>query len=259
MSGSSAVGQDTDPPPGPMRTMPLNRIRAGVLVALSVTLAAAAAPRGTLRGRLLDQASERPIPGAAVTLIVARETRITDIQGRFDFGDLDVRGPDTLVIRHLAYDSLRLALESAEDLGPLDLELLVAPRPIVLDGLAVEVDRRARAEARYLADVSGGFLWEHEEFERYAMTARHPVDVLRWSGRVALVTEGADDYRCVEIRLRWGCALILLNNVFVNDDVFKTIPAIDIESIVLIDPIHASTLYGTGAGGGVVVLYTRAR
>jgi len=212
---------------------------------------------GTLSGRLLDAANGNAIPGAEVTLIVSRMTRITGVDGRFSFGDHDVRGPDTLVVRHLAYDSMRLSID--RDLGPLELELELAPRPIPVEGVDVSVDAVARGEARRIAALSDGFLWEREEFERFTRAARHIVDPLRWSGKVTVVTEGNDGSRCVVIRMRHGCARILINNVYVSEEALKAYAPEDIESYVVIGPIDATLMYGTGAAAGVVVVYTRGR
>ena len=211
---------------------------------------------GRLEGTVLDASNEQAIPGAEVYLRVAGLRRITGVSGRFSFGDEDIGGPDTLVIRHLSYDSLTIPIESSE-LPDVDLDFLLSPVPIELEGLDVRVDARVRDEAIRLADVSNSFHWDRTDFQKHLGSARHIADPLRWSGQVSHITEGADGYRCIIIRLSAGCAQVLVNNVFVAPEVLHTLSPEDIQSYVVIDPINATTLYGTGAAAGVVVVYLR--
>jgi len=214
--------------------------------------------RGTLAGTVLDAGNERAVPGAEVSLAVAGHRRITDVDGRFSFGDIDVNGPDTLVFRHLSYDSLRLPIEAAIA-GSVDLDFLLSPRPIELDGIDVTANRRVREEARYLADVSSGYFWDETDFQSYVGVAMHIADPLRYSGKVTNIVEGPDGYRCIVIRARAGCAQMMINNVRVNTEVLKNYAPEMIQSYVIIDPINATTLYGTGAAAGVVVVYLKGR
>lgn len=213
---------------------------------------------GTLEGTVIDARAGAGVAGAEVRLIVAGQTRITRSDGWFSFGSLDVRGPDTLVVRHLAYDSLRVAVEEGPDLGPLQLELHVEPRPVELEGLLVEAAaERAREEAQVLARQFGGRVWDRSDFERFVLAAHHVMDALRWSGMVVQVTEFADDERCVVIRAAHGCAAVYLNGVRVSQGVLNALGPEDVQSYVVLGPIDAMTAFGTGAAGGAVVIYTR--
>lgn len=241
--------------------MNLSSASSFILVALVTGSIATGGPdrlAGTLSGTVLDASNERPIPGAEVHLLVAGERRLTNVDGRFSFGDLDVRGPDTLVFRHLTYDSLRLPIDS-EDLGDVDLDFLLSPIPIELEGFDVRIDPRAREEATRLAGLTNSFVWDVSEFGRYVPTARHIADPLRWSGKVAFIREFNDGTRCIEIRLRAGCAQVMINNVRVNQDVLATYSPEDIQSYVVMRPMEATTLYGTGAAAGVVVVFLKGR
>lgn len=64
----------------------------------------------TLEGQVMNRASSRPVPGATVALTVEDERTTTDETGRFTFGGVDVRGPDTLVITHPEFPTTRLPL-----------------------------------------------------------------------------------------------------------------------------------------------------
>ena len=213
-------------------------------------------PEGYLEGTVLDSSSEKAIPGAEVFLTVAGERRITDVDGRFSFGELDVRGPDTLVIRHFSYDSLTIPIGSP-DLPDIDLEFLLSARPFELDGIDIRVDARVRDEAMRLADISNSFHWDRADFPKHVSSAAHIADVLRWSGKVSHITEDSDGYRCIIIRLSAGCAQVLINNVFVAPETLAHYAPEEIQSFVIMDPINATTLYGTGATAGVVVVYLR--
>ncbi|MDA0310835.1 MAG: carboxypeptidase-like regulatory domain-containing protein [Gemmatimonadetes bacterium] len=244
-----------------MNTIRWTLARRALLLVGGAVLALGATDRvreGKLEGRLLDSATENAVPGAEVMLIVSGHRRFSDINGRFSFDDVDVRGPDTLVIRHLAYDSLRIPIDSP-DLPDVDLDFLLSARPFELDGIDVAVDRVVREEAKQLADISGGVLWDRSEFGKQAMAPRHIVDALRWSGDVVHITEGQDDYRCVIIRLGHGCAQVMINNVLVPAEALPGYAPEDVQSYVIIDPINATTLYGTGATAGVIVVYLRGR
>jgi carboxypeptidase-like protein len=231
---------------------------AGLVLVLATVLVGwgSVESRGRLEGTVLDASNEKAIPGAEVFLVVAGERRITDVNGRFSFGDMDVGGPDTLVIRHFSYDSLTIPIESP-DLPDVDLDFLMSPAPLELRGIDVAVDGRVREEAFRLAKITNGFFWDRQDFQKHVASARHIADVLRWSGKVSYVREGNDGYRCVIIRLSAGCAQILVNNVFVNQESLAGYAPEDIQSYVVIDPINATTLYGTGASAGVVVVYIR--
>ena len=215
--------------------------------------------RGTIRGTLVDAQTGSPVVGAEIRLILAGTSRIADGHGRFSFGELDVIGPDTIVIRHIRYDSLRLAI-GERDLGPLDLELHMMQRPIPLDGLEVEVAARARArtEARRVADRYEGRLWPREEFEPFELAAESAVDPLRWAPGVSQVLEGHDGDRCVIIRVRHGCAAVYVDNNPVPTKHLVTLPTASIDSYVIFGPIEAGYIFGGDVGaGGIVMIFTR--
>ncbi len=214
--------------------------------------------RGTLEGVLRDNQTDSPISGAEIRIVVAGEVRISDAAGRFSFGNFDLLGPDTVVIRHVSYDSMRLAVQAGTDLGPLDLELMLEPKPIELEGLLVEAAaRRATEDALTLAEQVRGEVWGRDEIEKHMLSASHPVDALRWSGLVLNIWEKNDGSRCIELRARHVCALVYLNNVRVSAETLDAVSPEDIQSYVVVQPMEATTAYGTGAAGGVVVVFTR--
>jgi hypothetical protein len=205
---------------------------------------------------VLDAESRAPIWGADIHLVGAGEHRVTDARGRFTFGDRDIVGPDTVAIRHIQYDSMRLAI-GTRDLGPLDLELHLTPRPIPLAGLEVAVARRARTEARRMADLYQGRLWPREEFESFVLAAESAVDPLRWAPGVYQVYEGPDGERCVVVRVGSGCAATYVNQMQVPTNHLVTLVTDIIDSYVILDPIQATFLYGPDGSAGAVLIFTR--
>lgn len=215
--------------------------------------------RGTLRGLLVDAETGAPVSGAEIRLVLAGTSRVSDGRGRFTFGDTDVLGPDTIEIRHIRYESIRLSL-GERDLGPIELEMHLSQRAIPLDGLEVEVAARARArtEARRVADRYEGRLWPREEFEPFELAAESAVDPLRWAPGVTEVQEGHDGSRCVVIRASHGCAAVYVDNNPVPTDHLVTLPTASIDSYVIFGPIEAAFIFGGDVGAaGIVMIFTK--
>lgn len=213
--------------------------------------------RGTLRGTLVDADTGTPVSGAEIRLVVAGVSRIADTRGRFSFGNRDVLGPDTIVVRHILYDSLRLSIGD-RDLGPIDLELHLTQRPIPLDGLEVTVANvAARAEARRVADRYEGRLWPREEFDSFVLTAESAVDPLRWAPGVTQVVEGHDGYRCVILRVRHGCASVYVDGNPIPNEHLVNVTTDIIDSYVIFGPVEAAFIYGGSGSSGIVMIFTR--
>jgi hypothetical protein len=97
-----------------------------------------------LVGQVVDGGTGRAVVGAAVSVSETERFDITDDEGRFA---LSVPlGSVTLVVEQIGYAELRKSVTADAESGPIRLEL--APRPVVLEGLHVMIDRLA---ARRLA------------------------------------------------------------------------------------------------------------
>lgn len=210
----------------------------------------------TLRGTIVDATTGAPVPGAEVRLVMAATSRIADENGRFTFGDLEILGPDTIVVRHIRYDSVRLSFGD-RDLGALDVELHLTQRPIELAGLEVEVRRTiARREATRFAETHHGRIWTREEFERWSWSAESAVDPLRAAPGVTQVVEGPQGYRCVLLRVRHGCAATYVDLMPVPTSHLVTLPTDAIDSFVILGPVEAQFLFGEAGQAGVVMIFT---
>ena len=119
--------------------MPLIRARgrAGFVLALAVAATvsllstrAAAQTTGTIRGRVVDADTGAPL--AAVLVVTATPDRraITDLEGRFELGDLPP-GPRTLVVSLVGYTLARPEViapaSGVEDAAPAGTDALVVP------------------------------------------------------------------------------------------------------------------------------------
>jgi hypothetical protein len=108
-------------------------------LSLACVPGAGAQERGGLAGRVLDQGTLRPIPGASVTIVQTGTAVITDEAGWFTFPDL-VPGLVLLRVRSSGYPS---QVEEAEiPAGDVAVvELRIQPLPVALRGLVVTKER----------------------------------------------------------------------------------------------------------------------
>ena len=134
--------------------MNLSRPAARPPLLLPLVLAALAAPpasgqaapsaeEATLRGRVVDARSGRPLAGARVAWEHARRPALTDTAGRFVFEGLDPE-PGIVTVDHYGYGTRvwRARAAAGSDVGDLALE----PDPLLLEGVTVVTDRLAEVE-----------------------------------------------------------------------------------------------------------------
>jgi len=213
-------------------------------------------PDVLVAGRIVDVGTDSAVAAATVTVAGTGATRWTNADGRFFLTERDFRSlPDTLVIRRLGYDSARVVVSSRPD-SPVRVRLPLQRLALAVEGVTVEAERVER-EARRMVDTFGGEIWTRDQFERYLPTARTALDLLRRSNHVPLIEEGHDGERCIYIVRARGCALVMVNNVRMPPEAVADLDPEIVESFVILRPNEATLPYGTGAGAGVVVLFTR--
>lgn len=171
------------------------------VIATAVVLAApvrAQAPAGedpsgtvALRGTVVSP-DHRPVSGAVVRLDGTGAVAITDAEGRFLMADVPA-GVVTLSFEQIGYAPLRLTRAAGADPAPVDVTL--EPRPDVLEGLRVTVDRlRAR---RNSTGVAVRVLGPGD----FARQSKELILAVRYRGglRVRPCTDGAaGSYWCVD-------------------------------------------------------------
>lgn len=225
-------------------------LRTGIFPLLALFGAAAVVPsRGMLEGRLLSQTGDTPIAGAQASLAVAGLTRITDEDGRFSFGDSDVQGPDTLVLSHRDFDSVRVPLGTSE-WDQWNLEIML--RPIFRAPSIAQADTRRRATV--FAEGSGGLMWRSEEFQSYLSFSR-AVDLLLYSGLVEEIRGNSRESLCVLIRVSRGCAEIRVDHDTPRPDYIGAWLPSEVDSFVVVPPPSDATGSALVGENGLVVVF----
>lgn len=228
----------------------------------------------TLVGRVLDQVGEQPLGGAMVALVArtgeARDRTVTDADGRFTLTPPEP-GEYLVTSERFGYATTRSPLFALTTEGEAPVELLMAPEPIGLEGLDVSVEELAVEELDLMglsADQLGNRWIERSRIEAIPVkrdlgtivehTAQAGVQVVRPGN----VSGGGGVGLCVSFRRasRVGsgtCALVVLNGVPISTLQAADIDPEAVESMALLEPRDAATLYGTLAGGGAVLVWTR--
>ena len=86
--------------------------RVALLLLTAVGLAAFRPMAITLEGRVRDQVTGAPLPGASIVLEPSQRSVVTDEEGRFSFGSFEITAPATLAFFHSGYQVVRIPLGS---------------------------------------------------------------------------------------------------------------------------------------------------
>jgi hypothetical protein len=231
-----------------------------------------------LRGEVLDQDRQMPLPSAIVRLSGTPYQTVTDDAGRFSFEAL-APGRYALEVRSLGYSASSAPVELPADKS-VYLGLRVAPEAIELEGLEVTArttgEQATRSTPFRRNMVYGAAMAEEEERGALAYeTLRRSTAGIRITERWR---EGSPPVICIETnrriqRLRRipadrpgelsGCdnAQVVVDGIRIHDgpEFLRRTPASELESIEFVTPVQAQILYGVGGdtSNGVVVVYTR--
>ena len=120
---------------------------APLVASAALALLAAPASAQTLRGRVVDDDSQRPIEGAALRLIGADETMgasaLSPANGTFTLR-APAAGTYRLTAERIGFATLTLGPFDLPEGAPLDITVAMQMEAIVLDSIAVEVDPTLR-------------------------------------------------------------------------------------------------------------------
>ncbi len=252
--------------------------------ALVALLIAALAPSDTAAqraiGQVLDQETRTVVAGALVTMrdgggeLVGMA--ISDGRGEYSI-PLPGTGPFDVSTRAPGYrEALAAGLMFDPDLPTL-LHFELSPDPIQLEGIEIELGAETRI-ARELAWLGlravdlGDRLVTRDEIEE-RQTARDIGAVLEWQqipgARIARTenTYGSNGPGMLCVYLMRGrtaagrerCALTVLDGIPVQPDVAEMMDPADLEAIIVLNPTEATQRFGTAAGGGAVLLFSRVR
>ena len=196
----------------------------------------------TLSGEVVDASSRSPIPGAVVRIQETGRAVLTDGDGRWVMTEVSP-GVLTLAFEQLGYTVVTLTQEARPDPAPIRIAL--EPKPLVLEGLRVMVDRlRLR---RLSAGISSRVLGP-EDFAKqskellWAVRASTGLQLTECRGRYE------DDYWCVYRRGETFSPAVWIDDRY-------TFMGLDELEFYWTSEIYAVEIYQYGAA---LRVYTRA-
>jgi len=244
---------------------------------LSTLATPAPAASQTLLGRVLDLVNDAPIGGVIVSLIgrngAERVRTVSDSVGQFVLAPPE-EGEYVLIADRFGYSEARSPLLALVMEGQTAIDVVMAPEPIGLEGLEISVEEAASEELQRMglsANQLGNRWIGRQKIEAIPLkldmgailekTNQMGIRVIRPSSDSGL--GGADMGLCVAItRARTGggrgtCALIVLNGIPIPGVQALNIDPESIESMALLQPIEATTYFGTIGGSGALLVWTR--
>ena len=258
-------------------------LRIGAWIALTTILAVSwpqSAQAQRALGQVVDAVSRTVVPGTLVTIRDGAGEMvgmaISDARGEYSIS-LPSTGPFNVSARapgyqELAAESVRFDVEL-----PTLLHFELDPDPLQLEGIEVELGAETRI-ARELAWLGlsamelGERMVTRDEIE-VRQTARDVGAVLEWqqiSGLQIARTENTygsngPPMLCAYLargRTAMGqqrCALTVLDGVPIATDVAEMIDPDNLEAIIILNPVEATQRFGTAAGGGALLLFSRVK
>ncbi len=251
-------------------------MRLALLVGLLTFSALPASAVGqTLLGRVLDQVNEAPIGGVIVSLVgrdgTERVRALSDSIGRFVIEPPE-EGEYLLIAERFGYLETRSPLLALGLEGQAPIDLMMVPEPIGLEGLEISVEEVASEELQSmgLSPNALGNRWISRDKIDAIPVKRDIGVILERTSQTGMriirpenLTTGSDNMGlCVALSRarsmgRGRCALIVLDGVPISGVQALDIDPSAIESMAVLEPIQATTYYGTIGGAGAVLVWTR--
>lgn len=238
----------------------------GALLAVLLPLAVGAQ---TIVGTVLEEGSDRPVGSALVSLVGAHGRRtaeaLSDAAGRFSLKP-GSEGEYVIVASRLGYEEFRSPLLALTREGSVEMDLLMRAMPLGLEGLEVSVESAAVELLRSVGHTPSGLgrRWIDRHKIESVTSALRLEDVIRWQGIPGVLVEyfnqsPALSPLCVKSTHagRAPCALTVLNGVVIDPIEVNQLDPHSIEAIAVLSPSDATTLYGTAASGGAVLIWLR--
>ncbi len=269
--------ENRPPSPNVRKPTPWPALRWAWFVGILAGLAAPApAASQTLLGRVLDLTNDAPIGGVIVSLVARDGTErvrtVSDSIGHFVIVPPE-EGEYVLVADRFGYVEARSPLLALVIEGQTAIDMIMTPEPIGLEGLEISVEEVATEELKRMglsANELGNRWIGRQRIEAIQLkldvgaileqTAQSGIRVIRPSN---LTPGSADMGLCVAItRARTGggrgtCALIVLNGIPIAGVQALDIDPESIESMALLEPMEATTFYGTIGGSGALLVWTK--
>lgn len=247
----------------------------------SMCLALGSADAGAqaiVRGRVVEELSERPVAAAEVLLAdeagVVMATTVTDPKGFFALA-APRAGVAFLQVLAEGFEPLLSSPLSLGSEGVLDADVQLIPRVVEIAGLTVTVDALEETRARLanwgvtLEDLGDRFI-PQEAIER-RLADRDVGDMIAArslpgvsASRAENAGRGSEGFLCISFsraRTAQGmtrCALLVVDGLPVPTGLALDIPSSNLRAIVLLRPTEATLVYGTPGGAGAVLLFTKS-
>lgn len=244
---------------------PTTRRLSGVAcVCLAVAVAAAPARAqavGSVSGRIVDEDSRGALAGVLVRVEGTELSALSDAAGRFLIGGVPA-GDRVLLLEHLAYGNASQRIVVREQ-GTSILEIRLSQTPVQLDSLVVEaqteLEQRRVSSGHSMNEVLRPAI---DQASRQGLTLGQLLQAEMLGVRVRAGSFGP--HSCVEYRGTTGTGgcrevSVFLDGVPVSapSTLYATLPISDIERLEVMSPGQAGAIYGTAAGGGVLLIETR--
>lgn len=226
---------------------------------------------GTLSGYVRDYVTNEPIAGASVSVMGTKSATLTDLTGRFILAGLPP-GRHLVTTDHIAFeervDSVTIFSEET-----VDIEVRMATEALEVEGLIVTA--RTRFGRTSLAgDAKRADFISRQEIELLLPRVSSTADILRNMNTPGLrirdvyvadqITGVMTPSYCIEISRRSGgegCqpAAVALNGVLMpfSESFIRDLDPNIIDRIEILNPTDAQFQFGSAAGNGAIVIYTR--
>lgn len=231
-----------------------------------------------IEGRVEDWSDGRPVADAVIRLVEAELATTTGPDGRFVFGEVNP-GTYRFEIEHIAY-GIRHEILSLEGGRLVHIAVRLPTRAIALEGFTVTATPRTPVEEIRRRSGTRRDIVAGAELARAELRGERVIDVVRRMPGVQ-VTEGGEGEGnlpfgsvCVELRRATrgiltggGCdmVLVIMDAARVSGGIedlgpfLAGLPVADFESIELLSPMQAGTIYGLSGSSGAIVLHSRGR
>src|SRR5688572_16983578 len=247
------------------------RLMSRAVALMFVAVSSVQAQRGTIRGRVTEEGNDRPIPHTQVGIVGSTAGSVTDGDGRYQITSV-IPGQVTVRVVRIGFaGQSKTVTVTAGETATVDFQLAsVAMKLNPIVTTATGTQRRIEV-GNAIAQVNAVDIVERSAVSQVA-------DLLVSKAAGVTVFSGVQTGAGTRIRIRGTSSLSLSNNpLFVIDgirvegttgsssvSVGGTTPArigdlnpAEIESIEVVRGPSASTLYGTDAANGVIVITTK--
>lgn len=213
-----------------------------------------------VRGRVLDDADDRPVATAVVRLVdptgESLAVTVADSAGRYSM-TVPEPGVYRLEAERIGYEPFETPLlETGDETRTYALDLLLRRSPVPIAGLEITTEQVDR-QLRLMIGLSARSLrWSPvrpAELRDHAERDHDLTDLIRWENRAGLEVFETREGPCYSLR-RYGCLTVYLNGLPLTRPLVDTVPLDMLHTVVIVAPSDGSPVYPAGA----VLLYTEA-